>query len=608
VRAASVPDETDGTPQPRARSISGEIRVPRGPRAQSIKPVVEEEEVYGEDDEPVITMEAGEPDPASSTSEDPTGPLKIIARRRKAKTDPPELAARAGELDMATGPIRTVDEAPRIIIDDSLAPPVQPAASGELRIKTKRNETSAPIATIEVDEDSMGVVIHETPPRADSEPVLLDRRRPSDQVPITQPQKKRAPIGPTMPEDDDIVVLAKKPAGPARTIPRPKINTQVGVGALPAITRIHRDTDAGGIPDDEIDDGPTTVTGEPDVGDATRVDARAAPPSGDDTTDENLVAPPSPDDTGSHTIAPPRPARAESAPYPRAESPSSRPTPNPRANSENDEGRPTAVMSAVELDDVIPDRTSGPDLGTNRIDYDPVDDGWGPPGTTIPPPLLGAVPGSDDEDNSAIVKGIPISMDSAPLIVAPPSPPEISRSVPQSSGTILVRALEEATSRSIELINALEHARDRNAIIELMIDHLAESHRRSGFFAVKPIPSPIAGVKAVNELVLFAMEPRPASPPVASLRLDRPSTLQDVVGTRLPYRGPMHDDASRTFLTSILGGCPPEILLVPVAIRERVVGVLFGEHRVVHTFDDQLALAARAAGMALERVLNTKRH
>ena len=596
-----VAEATDGTPQPRARSISGEIRVPRGPRAQSIKPVVEEEEIYGEEDEPVITMEAGEPE-ATASSEDPTGPMKIVARRRKAKTDPPELAARAGELDTATGPIRTVDEAPRIIIDDSLAPPpIQPEASGELRIKTKRNDTSAPVSTIEVDEDSMGVVIHDYPAR-DSEPVLLDRRRPSEPPPA-QPNK-RVPIGPTLPEADDIVVLdprSKKPSSPGstpapvRTIPRPKTNTQVGVGALPAITRIHRDTDAGGIIDDEIDDGPTTVTGEVDVGDATRVDAHAAPPSDDDTSDQHLAAPPSPDDTGSHVAAPPRPGRAES-------SPPTRPTPIPRAVSESDEGRTTAVMSAVELDETIPDRSSGPDFATNRIDYDPVDDGWGPPGTTIPPPLLGAVPGSDDEDNNAIVKGIPISMDSAPLIVAPPSPPEISRSVPQSSGVVLVRALEEATSRSIELINALEHARDRDAIITLMIEHLSESHRRSGFFAIRPLPS------KTNELVLFAMEPRPASPPVTTLRLDRPSTLQDVVGTRLPYRGPMHDDASRNFLAAVLGTAPPEILLVPVAIRERVVGVLFGEHRVVHTFDDQLALAARAAGMALERVLKTKRH
>ena len=56
-----------------------------------------------------------------------------------------------------------------------------------------------------------------------------------------------------------------------------------------------------------------------------------------------------------------------------------------------------------------------------------------------------------------------------------------------------------------------------------------------------------------------------------------------------------------------LGACPAEILLVPVTVRERVVGVLFGEHRQRHTFDDQLALAARAAGMALERILRARR-
>ena len=50
-------------------------------------------------------MEAGDP----SVSEDPTGPVKAPVRRRKAKTDPPELAARAGELDLASGPVRSVE-------------------------------------------------------------------------------------------------------------------------------------------------------------------------------------------------------------------------------------------------------------------------------------------------------------------------------------------------------------------------------------------------------------------------------------------------------------------------------------------------------------------
>jgi hypothetical protein len=616
VHAVAPPEEhaAEGVPQPRARSISGEIRVP-GRRAPSIKPVIPDEEIYGEEDDsaPVITMEVDDTSgPASPpTSEDPTGPMKIVPKRRKVKTDPPELAARAGEVELATGPVRTVDEAPRIIIDDSLRPPTQPPASGELSVKPKRNESAAsaaPSVMIEVEEEpSAAVMIHDTPPKPDaepekrdSEPVLLERRRTSDQPPLQAPQPApRRPIGPTLPEidDDEVVVLEPRAKKPSQ--PRPQRDTKVGIGALPAITRIHRDTEAGGGIVDELEDVSTDVHGDDDG--PTRLDLRAAPGRAEDTTDEGIVAPPSPDDTKSHVAPPPRSKlRAESEPVARL-------TPRPyRANSEGDEHEmTTAVMSAVELDEAIPDRTSDLVLSAPQrsFDYDPQDEGWGPPGTTIPPPLLGAIPGSDDEDGIPS-KGIPIDIDSAPLIVAPPSPPEPSRgspALPHSSGTVLVRALEQATSRSIDLINSLEKAQDRDAIIRLMIDHLAVAHRRAGFFAIKP------NTRKVNELVVFAMTPKPELTPTVALRLDKPSTLQDVVGTRLPYRGPMHDDASRSFLTFVLGACPPEILLVPVAIRERVVGVLFGDHRVVHTFDDQLALAARAAGMALERVLKAKK-
>jgi hypothetical protein len=262
----------------------------------------------------------------------------------------------------------------------------------------------------------------------------------------------------------------------------------------------------------------------------------------------------------------------------------------------------TKVMTAVELDEAIPQRSSDvvpahlASDAQRRVDYDPVDDGWGPPGTTIPPPLLGAMPGADPANTNS---KIPVSdVDSAPLIVAPPAPPEPARGSPTDAATApsLVRALEEATSRSVQLIHSLERAQSRDEVIALMSTHLAQTHRRAGFFSIKG-----------GELAVFSIVPKPAVLSVSTLRLDRPSTLQDVVGTRLPYRGPMHDDLSRSFLAETLGSSPSEILLVPVTVRERVVGVLFGEHRLLHTFDDQLALAARAAGMALERILKSKR-
>ena len=269
-------------------------------------------------------------------------------------------------------------------------------------------------------------------------------------------------------------------------------------------------------------------------------------------------------------------------------------------------GPTTAVMSAVELDAAIPERSAevipGHLQGGRHAFPDDTDDGWGPPGTTIPPPLLGAIPGSDDD---AVPGRIPMGdMESAPLIVAPPSPPEASRSSPSiTAPSDAVHALEEATSALLALIRELEHATTRDDVVGMMIDHLAATHRRAGFFVIKAGPT-----KGSTELSVFAITPRPATAPIATLRLDRPSTLQDVVGTRLPYRGPMHDDDSRTFLASVLGNAPAELLLVPIAVRERVVGVLFGDHRVRHTFDDQLALASRAAGQALERILKAKRN
>jgi len=587
-------------PQPRARSVSGEIRVP-GRRAASIRPTPSEDP-YEDESGPVITMEVDETQPdAKLPDDDPTGPRKLPVpmRRRKAKTDPPELAARAGEVAIATGPMRKVDDEPRIIIaEDVLAPPPpsQPDTSGELRAHAHQHREAAPATTIEVDDTSVGVVIHEHYDDL-SEPVLLDQKRvPVRRLPSDMPTAPavRAPTGEPLLDDDVVVLDARKAPRP-----RPERRTQVGIGVISAAVRTHRDTEASAVPD-MVDDAPTDGVTDRD---ATRVDTRAAPPAAEDTTDETLAAPPSPDDTGSH---PTRPPGSPGAASPAARTASSAIT-TPRAvaddddDDDDDRGTETAVMTAVELDAAIPERSSEVMPGhlqgkSQTVDYDPLDEGWGPPGTTIPPPLLGAIPGSDENVPTAI----PIDVDSAPLIVAPPSPPEASRgspAIPQPSGQTLVRALEDATSRSVKLITALEHASDRNSVVALMVAHLAESHRRAGFFSLKPGP----------ELAVFTMQPVPPSRPTAALRLDRASTLQDVVGTRLPYRGPMHDDASRTFLANILGACPPEILLVPVAIRERVVGVLFGEHRMRHTFDDQLALAARAAGMALERILQAKR-
>ena len=589
----------DGAKSPRARSISGEIRVIH--RAASIRPPLPIDDsgpvIVMELDEdqsgPAITIEADEPDERSIHEDDTDRAKPAPRRKRPAEPDPPELAARAGEVDLKSKSDRDVSGGPSIVVDDELEREAVPEAvagaktvpvgqsievSGELVARERRDGPSQSQSNISVevsDEDSAPVMIRETPRVIEDEPsapILLDRKRPSD-APKTHP----VPV-------EDVVELPKKAIfTPAPKPSRAERRTVIGLAVAGA--RPHRDTEVG-VPT-QLEDEPTGQRAI-DV-DPTRVDSRAIPPGEDTSSDEILAAPPSPvhgDDT-SPLVAPPRPG----VPPPSGQirltnvQPAAR---LPDVGDDEDEpvpGKATMVMTAIELDEIIPGRA---------VEYDPVDDGWGPPGTTIPPPLLGAIPGAVDPSRYSGV--IPISnLDSQPLMVAPPAPPEHSRPHTNTEAGI-ARALEQATMRVLDLIHELERAGERDDVVQIMIGHLAETHRRAGFFAARG-----------GELSLFSITPAVVGMSAATLRLDRPSTLQDVVGTRLPYRGPMHDEDSRTFLQAVLGVCPPEILLVPITVRERVVGVLFGEHRMRHTFDDQLALAGRAAGMALERILKSKR-
>ncbi len=580
--------------EPRARSVSGEIRA--HPRAPSIKPMLPD---FEHESGPVVIIESDEPSEQvieiEAEPDEATDPTRKPRRKRPAEPDPPELAARAGEVDLKSAPARGIDEGPRVVIDEELAEP-PPAisrvktdrlpssleVSGELRAIQRDDRAVAPQITVEVSgelDDSAAVVIHEHLSEP-SEPVLLDRRRASE-----LPTEVAGPLPDLSGADEDSEEVVALDVKRQERAPR---RTQVGIGVIPAATRPRNDTDA--VPT-ELEDLPTAARAPLVDADPTRVDAHAAPPGEHTTSDEVLAAPPSPmrDDDTSPIALPPIGRRTTPIPPPSGKVVLDNVRPRTARDDDDDEpvpARPTEVMSAIDLDEIMPERKRG------RVDDDVVDEGWGPPGDTIPPPLLGAIPGAADDRASGMIP-IP-NIDSQPLIVAPPAAPEQSR--PDISAQGLARALEETTTRVLELIRGLEHAQDRDAVVTAMVAHLAQTHRRAGFFAVRG-----------GELSLFAMAPPPQKMPTAALRLDRPSTLQDVVGTRLPYRGPMHDDTSRKFLAAVLGVSPQEILLVPVTVRERVVGILFGEHRLRHTFDDQLALAARAAGVALERILKTKR-
>jgi hypothetical protein len=146
-----------------------------------------------------------------------------------------------------------------------------------------------------------------------------------------------------------------------------------------------------------------------------------------------------------------------------------------------------------------------------------------------------------------------------------------------------------------EAVLALEVAGDRDAIAGALVAYMRRLCRRAAVFVVRR-----------GELAGFAgggIGVRADSLREAVLGLDRPSTFRDIVQTRLPFRGPVGDAASRDFLIDGLGWAPADMLALPVGVRDRVVALLYGDDPGQPIPDEHLATLARAAGLAFERAL-----
>jgi hypothetical protein len=614
IAAGPPPPEPPATPV-RSRTASGEIPIRSLPRSADT-----------ETSDPEITI--------TGNVEETTSPGTRAPRTRI--PDPPELAERGGEIAGRDAGSRTVAEEPRVVIDlDALKPSREAPIlrSGEIRLPRERAASIPPMVTdepsvkVSLEPDEPPAVIHDTRRDMDavvvedasdleSAPILLERLRTIPPVPAAAPAAVAAPP----PADDDTDVVLLQPRRPRTTSEKRRLarHTQLGMGRAgtgderarrdTGVDRASRDTEVGGLPPGADMMMSQIIMIAPDAGTTTEEPATTqVTVTSSDADDAIVIAAAAPDETVVTTAAPvhePDPDATsdgtdadeddddddEVAEPPRAVSEdtvtTTRAAPAPPASSSaddtDDDGRTTDVHPAIPGSPPArpASRRTAPALA---IDHDAVDDGWGPPGTTIPPPFVGAA-----IDDSQPLARIPIAdADSAPIVVAPP----ITRGADAAAAA---RDLETAATRLVTVLRDIDTAKGRDEVIYNLINHLGETHNRAAFLAVKN-----------GELIVFSVRAPAVAQPRLTLSLDLPSTFQDVVGTRLPYRGPVVDEPTRHYLQGLLGTAPAEMLVIPVAVRDRVVGVLYADGRRRQTFDDHYAIAARAAGLALERILST---
>ncbi|HPH68694.1 MAG TPA: hypothetical protein PLF40_23215, partial [Kofleriaceae bacterium] len=514
--------------------------------------------VVDEPSGPIITIE---PEPTEPL------PIPVPVKKRKAQLpDPPELAARAGEVAVAHrhGQSGAMEAMPAVLIDlSALEAPVEPVQvdrSGEISrpfVEPPRNAIP-PAVLVEVSDDIASVV---TPIEdAASAPILL-----SPAMAKSHPGIVISSIEGEASEPIELIAKVRERARIAR-------QTQLGFAPPPSSTngRPDRDTEV------------NALTRDTEITTAVMFDEDGMPLSDDALVQ---VAPPGPATTPSVIVdetivaAPVVFAPAVSAPV----------VMGAHDDDPNEHSIPTAIETPRDATLPFAIKMVPPAPITPALD--PVDDGWGPPGTTIPPPFVGE---AHDLDQTASVIPIP-TQDSAPLPIAARESSGTPSMWRGSASADAARALEASTAETFRLLTVLDRAASRDEVIGALVEHLAKSHRDAAFCVVRNL-----------DVAVFAKRPGMVPTPPPTLSLSESSALQDAYSTRIPYRGVVPDARTGAFMQSIFSRIPSDLLLLPIIIRERTIGIWCGTERDRAAFDEQLALVARAAGTALERIVRSK--
>ena len=147
----------------------------------------------------------------------------------------------------------------------------------------------------------------------------------------------------------------------------------------------------------------------------------------------------------------------------------------------------------------------------------------------------------------------------------------------------------------------LRAAHQRDEIAGAVLDYVALLMRRVAFFGMK-------------KTILMGRDARGVDLDASTVRklvinVEAPSLFRDVIASRLPYRGPLPETPANRAFAHALGGVSSEVLLMPIAVRDRVIAVLFADGAAQPLPDAALHATVREAGLAYERlILEGKAH
>ena len=525
------------------------------------------------DAESDVDMEVAESDPSLQTAPMKTRPRPVNLKRQKtAKSGQVE----DGEKEESTGPLKT--RTPKRPANQHPSPPELFARAGEIESVPKREPKmdSAPGIQVFLDE-AVPAVVQAVQRGTDTAPILLSS---------IKARMDMAASGP-------IILDAKNRK---RRVSR---QTSLGLGAIGSDSPIQRAlaehaeaeplTISAGLPEDSGTIETAALARAIQAGEY----VAAVDPENSRPTVRDIKAPTA--------------EEIESATSEAAAQESSR---DSKAPTDDDVLGPTdediQAPTDEDVDKVVKVSTAADDAERDAQflarTVDLVGGDWGLPGTTIPPNFLGAQPQAYED----VSDSIPIAVDDNDGVTTQinTNDPSIPVAIP-SSGDATVRSdapravtqsnLTESASHLLVALRAIDASDDKRGVLEPILTFLDLAFERTGFLALRQ-----------DDLTTWLLHGC-TDDARGSISIDEDSALRDVVRMRLPYNGPIEDAITKRFARDLDMPDALDVLGLPIAIRDRVVGVLFGLGSYDSIFEEHLMVLSQAAGEAFERLLRARK-
>ncbi|MDW8284099.1 MAG: hypothetical protein RMK29_20535 [Myxococcales bacterium] len=180
------------------------------------------------------------------------------------------------------------------------------------------------------------------------------------------------------------------------------------------------------------------------------------------------------------------------------------------------------------------------------------------------------------------VQGLPPASEAGPTAAGEGNPSDRAKSVPPE--------LEGPVAR-------LRGAQKRDEVVQVLLDHASQQAARVGLFVVQREQLVCLDGRGPDHVVV-AMK-------WFTIPVDQPSPFRDVLTSRSPYIGRLEDTPESSAFRSALGSSEGELLLWPLLVGARAVGVLYADEIQgdLGRLSKELEILSHEAGVAFARII-----